>query len=71
MRKSEVTEYFLKYFEKNRINIEEISDITGIKIEKISENYKKALSAEEFLKLCAYLRITPEEVRADISKLDE
>ena len=71
MGKSAVTEFFLRYFEKNRINIEEISDITGIKKEKFSENYGKALSAEEFLKLCIFLKIKPEEVREAIKKVHE
>ena len=40
MKKSEVTEYFLEYFEKNRIDIKEISEKTGIKISKLSKEYK-------------------------------
>ncbi|MBR3769302.1 MAG: hypothetical protein IKL06_02100 [Lachnospiraceae bacterium] len=68
MEKSAVTEFFLEYFEKNRINTGEISEKIGIKKEKISENYGMPLSAEEFLKLCALLDIKPEEVREAIKE---
>ena len=60
MIKSAVTDFFLEYFEKNRINIEWISENTGIEIEKISENYRQALTASEFFELCTFLEIEPE-----------
>ena len=63
MGKSAVTDYFLNYFEKNRIDIEEISEKTGIKKHKLSKEYKTPLTAEEFLRLCVFLRISPEEIR--------
>ena len=63
MGKSAVTDYFLEYFEKNRINIDEISEKTGIKMHKFSKEYKTPLTAEEFLRLCVFLKISPEEVR--------
>ena len=68
MEKSAVTEFFLKYFEKNRINIEKISEKTGIEKEKLSENCRQPLTSEEFLELCFYLGIKPEEVRESIKK---
>ena len=63
MGKSAVTDYFLEYFEKNRININEISEKTGIKKHKLSKEYKTPLTAEEFLRLCVFLQISPEEIR--------
>lgn len=60
MEKSAVTEFFLEYFEKNRINREWISENTGIEIEKISENYRQPLTATEFFELCVLLEIEPE-----------
>ena len=60
MEKSAVTEFFLEYFEKNKINRVWISENTGIEIEKISENYRNPLTASEFLELCALLQIEPE-----------
>ena len=68
MEKSAVTAFFLEYFEKHRISIGIISEKTGIKKEKFSENYGIPLSAEEFLDLCVLLGITPEEVREAIKK---
>ena len=66
MEKSAVTEFFLAYFEKNRIDRGYISEKTGIEIEKISDNYRQPLTASEFLGLCLFLGITPEQVRAAI-----
>jgi len=66
MEKSAVTEFFLEYFEKNRINRDYISENTGIEVEKISGNYRQPLTAEEFLKLCLFLGITPEQVQMHI-----
>ncbi len=63
MKKSAVTEFFLEYFEKNRICREWISECTGIRIEKISENYGQPLNATEFLELCMFLGIKPETVQ--------
>ena len=57
-----LTEFFLEYFEKNRINIDEISEKTGIEPRKFSANYRKNLTASEFLELCAVLSIEPEAV---------
>ena len=68
MEKSAVTEFFLKYFEKNRINIEKISEKTGIEKEKLSENYTQPLTSEEFLELCFFLGIKPEVVREFVKK---
>ena len=68
MEKSAVTEYFLKYFEKNRINIDEISENTGIKRYKLSKEYKTPLTAEEFLQLCVFLQISPEEIRKNLKR---
>ena len=60
MIKSAVTDFFLEYFEKNRINRAVISENTGIEIEKISENYRQPLTASELLELCMFLEIEPE-----------
>ena len=70
MEKSGVTEFFLKYFEENGIKKEWISEKVGIEEEKLSVDYKEPLTAEEFLKLCAFLSIQPEEVIISIRKRD-
>ena len=66
MGKSAVTDYFLKYFEENRIDLKEISEKTGIRKQKLSKDYKVPLTAEEFLKLCIVLKIQPEEIQKSI-----
>ena len=66
MEKSVVTEFFVKYFEDNKIEKQWISDKTGIDEQKLTRNYKEALTAEEFLHLCALLSVQPEEVLAAI-----
>ena len=68
MEKSSVTEFFLDYFEKNKIKIQWISEKTGILEEKLSKDYKEPLTAEEFLKLCLFLSIQPEEIAAAVKK---
>ena len=62
MKKSQITDFFLTYFEKNRIEKEWISEKTGINANKLSADYKGSLTADEFLKLCALLQIEPEEI---------
>jgi len=68
MGKSAVTDYFLNYFEKNRMNSKEISEKTGIKSHKLSKEYKTPLTAEEFLRLCVFLGISPEEIRKNLQR---
>lgn len=62
MEKYGVTEFFIKYFEDNKIEKRWISEKTGIPESKLERGYKKALTAEEFLYLCAFLSIRPEDV---------
>lgn len=73
MEKSNVTDYMAEYLEKNGISTEETGDIVGIPTEKLEKGSGKALTAEEFLELCVYLKIRPEDVSKSISdrKKDE
>lgn len=68
MIKSAVTEFFIHFFKENEINTEEISLEIGIFEGKLQPDYKEPLTAEEFLQLCAYLRIPPEEIAAIIKQ---
>ena len=52
MGKSKVTDYMIRYIEENRMD-------AG----KLRKDYKEPLDAEEFLSLCAYLGIRPEQVQ--------
>ena len=50
MGKSKVTDYMIRYIEENRIDSKSLAAHAGI-------------DAEEFLSLCAYLGIRPEQVQ--------
>ena len=63
MEKSAVMEFFLEYFEENKINRSWVSENTGIEIAKISDNYRQPLTASEFLELCMFLEIEPERIQ--------
>jgi len=62
MEKSRVTEALLQYFENYGIDVVLVSRKTGIDISKLSRGYKQPLTAAEFLTLCVYLKIEPEEI---------
>ena len=68
MEKSRVTEYILTYMRENQITASELSEKTGIAEEKLGPDYTEPLLAEEFLRLCALLRLSPEEISREIHK---
>ena len=43
-----------------------ISKKTGIAEKKLCPEYGEPLLADEFLRLCAYLKISPEKIRENI-----
>ncbi len=57
-----ITNAIAKYIEDNRISITQVVADTGIQIEKFDENTTEILSAQEMLRLCAYLRVKPEDI---------
>ena len=63
MYKSKVTDYMIAYLEKNKIEPEFAARSTGISAEKLRRGYRSPLDADDFLTLCIYLGIRPEEVR--------
>ncbi|MBO5069567.1 MAG: hypothetical protein J6C37_04315 [Roseburia sp.] len=66
MSKSLVTEYFITYFKKHHISPEETARALGIDVGKLTPGYREPLDAEEFLELCVYLGICPEQVAQGI-----
>ena len=57
--------YLLQHMLKHHLSLEKMEMDTGINIEKfVSE--QRELKADEFLRLCVYLNITPEEVSDQI-----
>lgn len=67
MGQSKVTEYILNYMNENNIPSRILSNQTGILEEKLSPNYKEPLLADEFLRLCVYLKLSPEEISRQIN----
>jgi DNA-binding Xre family transcriptional regulator len=59
---SKVTDYMIRYLEKNGITPQQIELETGISAKKVTKGYQKPLDAEEFLTLCAHLQLSPEDV---------
>lgn len=68
MNKSRVTEYILAYMQEKGILASEISGQTQIPEEKLHPDYKEPLLAEEFLELCVFFRLSPEEIAKTIRK---
>lgn len=57
--------YLYQHIVQHNISIEQIEFDTGIHIKDIVDNQKE-LMADEFITLCVYLGITPEEVSDQI-----
>ena len=55
MGKSKVTDYMIRYIEEKRMDAKSLA--------AMRKDYKEPLDAEEFLSLCAYLGIRPEQVQ--------
>ena len=54
--------------EKHAISITQTAQETGIPDEKLRAGAKEKLTAEEFLELCAYLKVRPEEIREELKQ---
>ena len=68
MSKSPVTEYMIAYLEENHVSPEDTARVLGIDEKKLKPDYPGPLDAEEFLELCVYLGICPEQVAQGIRK---
>ena len=66
MEQSRVTEYILNYMKEHNILSSTISEQTGIPEEKLTAAYKEPLFADEFLRLCVFLHLSPEEIAHQI-----
>ena len=63
MGKSKVTDYMIIYIEVDRMYEKSLAAHAGIDAGKLRKDYKEPVDAEEFLSLCAYLGIRPEQVQ--------
>lgn len=57
---SDVTKEIAKYILDKRLSVEDLESALHIPKQKLMVNTKERLTAEEFLRLCAYLKIRPE-----------
>lgn len=60
-----VTYALARHIERNRIPVNQVSMDTGIAEEKLLTTGNQALTASEFLDLCVYLGVKPEELQND------
>ena len=51
------------YLNENQISAEQTARDTAVPLEKLNGTSKENLTATEFLDLCCYLNIRPEEMR--------
>lgn len=59
------TRWVAEYIAKKEISIEETAEALQISKEKLYVGTEQTLDADELLKLCAYLRIRPENIPMD------
>ncbi len=68
MERSGVTEYIINYLCENKIQPKEIAEQTGIPENKLKPGYKEPLLADEFLRLCVVLCISPEKIASELKE---
>ena len=66
MQSKNVTEWIANYIKDQGISVEELSIQLHLPESKLIGGTNEDLSAEEFLNLCSYLKITPEQIRNEI-----
>ena len=66
MGTSKVTDYMTAYIDRMQISTVKIAEELGILEDKLHPGYEEPRWAEEFLELCVWLGIRPEEVAAAI-----
>ncbi len=54
--------------EQNHIPAEVVANVLEIPVEKLQIGTEKNLDADEFLRICAYLHIRPENISIDCSE---
>lgn len=59
------TRWVAEYIAKKQISVEETAEALQISKEKLYVGTEQTLDADELLKLCAYLRIRPENIPMD------
>lgn len=57
-----VSKKIAEYIEENELSVRKIADDTGVSEEKLL-NKSRPLNATEFLEICSYLNLRPEDMR--------
>mgnify|MGYP004596616867 CR=1 FL=1 len=70
MGESRVTEYMIKYLKDTGISSRKIAEQTKIPEDKLKPGYKEPLLADEFLRLCVLLKLSPEKISGEIHAKD-
>ena len=63
MRSKNVNEWIANYIKDQGFSVEELSFHLKLPESKLRGGTENDLSAEEFLNLCSYLKVTPEQIR--------
>ena len=63
VKKRTMTMRLAEYIRDNQISTEQVAGETGILEEKLKTDTDSILNATEFLELCAYLSVKPEELK--------
>ncbi len=56
--------YLLKYMTQSNMNLEDVRNDLGFDVTKLREN--EELLADEFVRLCVYLGINPDDVMNEV-----
>ena len=63
---SKVTDYIISYVLEHQIPCEALAKETGVPMDKLMPGYQEPLLADEFLKICVYLKLRPEDITKEI-----
>ena len=58
-----ITEKLAGYIADNHLSITQVAQDTSISEDKLQVGAKESLNATEFLELCSYLNVKPEELK--------
>ena len=58
-----ITEKLAGYIADNHLSIAQVAQDTSISEDKLQVGAKESLNATEFLELCSYLNVKPEELK--------
>lgn len=59
-------QYLADFMEKNKISVEDISEKLNIPVNAIIPGTREKLDSDDFLKICSYLNIRPEEIMKEM-----